>query len=152
LGFEISLTHSVNADREFVFDWWTDLSTEDCRLVKPLKNRQIISKTADLIVLRDEEEMYFRRMAFDVKVTLERPQRWISEYDGKDARARSEYALRSERNGTTTLSYHTRIEPKGFFTKIFSPVVKPFVKHVFAGEMKVFIRALEDDYRKNRIG
>ncbi len=148
MAFEISLTRSISADREFVFDWWTDLSPEDSRLVKPLKNRQIISRTPNLIVLRDEEEMYFKRMTFDVKVTLERPDRWISEYDGKDARARSEYSLISEKDGTTLLSYRTRIEPKGFLTKIFSPVVKPFVKHVFVSEMKVFTRALEDDYRE----
>ena len=149
-AFEISITCSIRAGREFAFDWWTDLSPEDSTLVKPLKNRQIISKTPKLIVLRDEEEMYFRRMVFDVKVTLERPERWISEYDGKDARARSEYTMSSEQDGTTTLSYHTRIEPKGFLTKLFSPAVKPFVKHVFAGEMKVFIRALEEDYRKSK--
>ena len=149
VAFEISLMRNIRADREFVFDWWTDLSAGDSTLVKPLKKREIISKTPELILLRDEEQMYFRTMVFDVRVTLERPERWISEYDGKDARARSEYTLRSERRGTTTLSYHTRIEPKGFFTKIFSPMVKPFVKRVFVGEMKVFIRALEEDYRKS---
>jgi hypothetical protein len=126
-----------------LFDWWTDLSPEDSSLVKLLKRRQIISRTPQLILLHDEEQMYFKRMAFDVKVTLERPERWISEYDGKDARARSEYALKSEDNGSTTLSYHTRIEPKGFFTKAFSPFVKPFVRRVFAGEMKIFVRTLE---------
>jgi hypothetical protein len=152
MTFEISLTCNIKAYREFVFDWWTDLSPEDSTLVKPLKSRRIISKTPELILLRDEEEMYFRRMAFDVKVTLEKPKRWISEYDGRDARARSEYTLKSERDGTTTLSYHTRIEPKGFFTKIFSPVVKPFVKRVFAGEVKMFVRALEEDYRKSKQG
>ena len=149
---EITITRNIKADREFVFDWWTDLSPEDCSLVKPLKKRQIISKTPDLILLRDEEEMYFRRMAFDVQVTLERPERWISEYAGKDARARSEYTLRSERDGTTMLSYRTRIEPKGFFTRLFSPVVEPFVKRVFTAEMKIFIRALEEDFQKKRIG
>jgi hypothetical protein len=133
-----------------VFDWWTDLSPEDSRLVKPLKNRQIISKTSNVIVLRDEEEMYLRRMAFDVKVTLERPERWISEYDGKNATAKSEYVLRPEKDGTTTLSYHTKIEPKGFLTKLLSPIVKPFVKRVFSGEMKVFIRTLELDYQKSK--
>jgi hypothetical protein len=90
--------------------------------------------------------MYFRRMAFDVRVTLERPERWVAEYDGKDARARSEYVLRQENDGTTTLSYHSRVEPRGFFTKVFSPVVKPFVERVFAGEMKTFIQKLEGDY------
>jgi hypothetical protein len=150
LAFEISLTRNINADKEFVFDWWTDLTPDDSRLVKPLKSRHIISKTPNLIVLRDEEEMYFRRMAFDVKVTLERPERWISEYDGKDARARSEYTLRSENDKTTSLSYHSRIEPKGFFTKLFSHIVKPFVKRVFAGEFKIFIRTLELDYLKSK--
>ena len=152
MTFEIFLTRSISADKEFVFDWWTDLSPEDSKLVKPLKNRQIISRTPNLIVLRDEEEMYFRRMTFDVKVTLEKPERWVSEYDGKDARARSEYTLVSEKDGTTLLSYRTRIEPKGFLTKVFSLVVKPFVKRVFANEMKIFIRVLEDDYRKKRTG
>jgi hypothetical protein len=150
LTFEFSLTRIIEADREFVFDWWTDLSPEDSKLVKPLKNRQIISRTPKLIVLRDEEEMYFRKMVFDVKVALDRPERWVSEYEGRDARARSEYTLISEENGTTMLTYHTRIEPKGFFTKVFSPIVKPFVKRVFVGEMKLFIRALEDDYREKR--
>jgi len=149
--FEISLTRNIRTNMEFVFDWWTDLSPTDSTLVKPLKSRQIISKTHELILLRDEEQMYFRKMAFDVKVTLERPKRWISEYDGKDVRARSEYVLRSEKDGTTALSYHTTIEPKGFFTKIFSPMVKPFVKRVFVGEMKVFIRTLEEDYRKSKL-
>ena len=118
--------------------------------MKPLKSRRIISKTPQIILLHDEEQMYFRRMAFDVKVTLKKPERWISEYDGKDARARSEYTLRLEKDGTTTLSYHTTIEPKGFLTKIFSPLVKPFVERVFADEMKVFIRTLEEDYRKSK--
>jgi hypothetical protein len=148
VAFEISLVRKINADREFVFDWWTDLSPDDSKLVKPLKSRHIISKTDNLILLRDEEEMYFKRMAFDVKVSLERPERWISEYDGKQARARSEYTLGLEKDGMTTLSYHTSIEPKGFLTRLFSPVVKPFVKRVFAAEMKIFIQTLENDYRR----
>lgn len=146
MAFEISLTRKVRADREFVFDWWTDLSPEDSGLVKPLKSRSVVSRTPQLILLRDEEVMYFRRMTFDVKVTLERPERWVAEYDGKEAHARSEYRLRQEEDGTTTLSYHSRVEPTGFFTRIFSPVAKPFVKRVFAGEMKTFVSALEEDY------
>jgi hypothetical protein len=148
MAFEISLTRKIKADREFVFDWWTDLSPDDSKLVKPLKRRSVVSRTPELIVLRDEEEMYFRRMAFDVRVTLERPERWVAEYDGKDARARSEYVLRQESDGTTTLSYRSRVEPRGFLTRVFSPVVKPFVKRVFAGEMKTFIQTLEEDYDK----
>ena len=150
MAFEISLTRSIRADKEFVFDWWTDLSPEDSSLVKPLKSRNVISRTPQLILLRDEEEMYFRRMVFDVRVTLERPDRWIAEYEGKDARARSEYNLRQEDDGTTTLSYRSRVEPSGFLTKAFSPLVKPFVRRVFAGEIRTFIRVLEEDYSKGR--
>ena len=73
MAFEISLFRVIKADIEFVFDWWTDLSSDDSLIVKPLKSRRIVSKSTNLIILRDEEEMYFRRMAFDVKVTLERP-------------------------------------------------------------------------------
>ena len=146
LAFEISFTKSIKADREFVFDWWTDLSSDDSSLVKPLKRRDVVSRTPETILLRDEEEMYFKRMVLDVKVTLERPERWVAEYDGKDARARSEYRLQQEGDGSTTLFYHTRIEPKGHLTKAFSPVVKPFVRRVFAGEMNAFIRSLEEDF------
>jgi hypothetical protein len=148
VAFEISLTRRIRADKEFVFDWWTDLSPEDSRLVKPLKSRNVISRTSQLILLHDEEEMYFRRMAFDVRVTLERPDRWTAEYEGKDARAISEYNLRKEEDDTTTLSYHSRVEPSGFLTNAFSPLVKPFVRRVFAGEMRTFIRVLEEDYSK----
>jgi hypothetical protein len=150
MAFEIFITRKIKADKEFVFDWWTDLSPEDASLVKPLKNRQIVSRTPSTILLRDEEEMYFRRMKFDVKVSLERPERWVSEYNGKDASAISEYFLTAEKDGTTMLSYHTRIEAKGLFTRIFSPIVKMFVKRVFTSEMKVFIRTLESDYRNRK--
>jgi hypothetical protein len=150
LAFEISITRQIRADKEFVFDWWTDLSPDDANLVKPLKSRAIISRTSDTILLRDEEQMYLRKMAFDVKVTLHRPGSWISEYDGKDAKAKSEYYLRSEQDGSTILEYHTKIEPKGFLTSLVSPLVKPFVKRVFANEMKIFINALERDYRNRR--
>ncbi len=148
MAFEISLTRSIRADKEFVFDWWTDLSPEDSGLVKPLRKRSVISRTPQLILLRDEEEMYLKRMTFDVRVALERPDRWTAEYEGKDARARSEYNLRREEDGTTVLSYHSRVEPLGFLTKAFSPLVKPFVRRVFAAEMRTFIRVLEEDYSK----
>ncbi len=148
--FEISLVRNINAGMEFVFDWWTDLSPDDASLVKPLKERKVLSKTENVILLQDEEQMYFKKMKFEVKVTLERPKRWISEYDGNDARARSEYNLTANKDGTTTLSYHTKIEPKGSFTNAFSFLVKPFVKRIFAGEMKIFIRRLEEDYNVQR--
>ena len=146
LAFENSLLRKIRADKEFVFDWWTDLSSKDSQLVKPLKQRYVVSKSPTIIMLQDEEEMYFKKMKFDVKVSLERPDRWISEYDGKSASARSEYTLKSNQDGSTTLHYHTKIQPKGALTSFFSPVVKPFVKHVFAGEMKIFIRTLEEEY------
>jgi hypothetical protein len=150
--FEISIKQYIKAEREFVFDWWTDFSPEDTTLVKPLKSRRIVSKTPDLILLRDEEEMYFKRMVFDVKVTLKRPERWTSEYEGKDASARSEYILRSNEDSTTTLFYHTRIGPKGSFTKLFSPIINPFVRRIFVAEMRIFAQRLEEDYvKKQRI-
>jgi hypothetical protein len=150
LAFEISLTRNIGADREFVFDWWTDLSSEDTGLAKPLKSRKIISRTPQAILLHDEEEMYSRRMAFEVKVTLERPEKWVAEYDGRDAHAKSEYLLRQEADGSTSLFYHTRIEPRGFLTKLFSPVVKPFVRRVLVGEMKGFIKTLEEEYGRRQ--
>lgn len=151
MAFEISLVRRIKADKEFVFDWWTDLSPEDSKLVKPLKSRNIISKNGNVILLRDEEEMYFKRMAYDVKVTLEKPNGWISEYEGRDAHAKSEYNLRQEMDGTTTLSYHTRIEPKEFLTRAFSLFVRPFVQRVFSGEMKIFIRTLEKEYSERKL-
>ena len=146
MAFEISLERKIAADREFVFDWWTDLTPEDSKLVKPLKSRRIISRSQELIVLEEEEQMYFKKMKYMARVTLERPDRWVSEYDGKDATAVSQYVLKSE-GSSTILRYHTRIEPKGLLTKTFSFLVKPFVKRIFAGEFKVFIQTLEEDYR-----
>lgn len=149
MAFEISISRTISAPKEFVFDWWTDLSPNDSKLVKPLKAREVISRTPETIMLRDEEEMYLKKMIFDVKVSLARPDRWIAEYEGKDARATSEYVLNSS-GSNTILTYHTSIEPKGFLTTLFSPVVKPFVKHVFSAEMNVFIRTLEHEYNENK--
>ncbi len=148
MTFEISLTRHINADRDYVFDWWTDLSPDDTRLVKPLKKRQIISKTANLLVVRDEEQMYFKKMSFEVRVTLDKPSRLISEYDGSAASARSEYLLQSVDKSESLLFYHTRIKPKGFLTNLFSPLIKPFVRRIFANEMNVFIHSLEESYAK----
>jgi hypothetical protein len=142
----ISVSKSIKADREFVFDWWTDLSPEDVKLVKPLKSRKIISKNPHEILLQDEEEMYFKKMRYDVRVMLFRPAKWISEYEGKDATAKSTYSLTSEADGCTTLHYSTSIEPKGFLTRTFSCIVKPFVRRVFVGEMDIFIGTLENEY------
>jgi hypothetical protein len=115
-------------------------------LVKPLKSRKILSKTPEKILLHDAEQMYFRKMEFDVEVTLHRPESWTSVYTGKIADARSDYNLRPETDGSTTLMYKTMIEPKGFFTRIFSPIIKPFIKRVFVGEMDVFILTMEKDF------
>lgn len=150
MTFEISISRNIKADKEFVFDWWTDLSPDDAKLVEPLKKRTVLSRTAETILLEDEEELYFKRMKFDVKVTLHRPESWISEYDGKDARAKSIYKLSPEEDGSTTLSYHSKIEPKGFLMSIFSPVIKPFIARVFASEMKVFVQELEADFSKQK--
>jgi len=148
--FEVSLTGKIRADREFVFDWWMDFSADDSSLVKPLKRRSVISKTPQMILLHDEEELYFKKMAFDVKVTLQRPEGWVAEYSGKDAHARSEYALSETGDGNTILSYHTKVEPTGFLTNFFSPIVKPFLRRVFANEMKTFIMSLEEDDAKRK--
>lgn len=149
MAFEVSLTKEIRANREFVFDWWTDLSSQDSGLVKPLKSRTVLSKTPQLILLHDEEEMYFKKMVFDVKVTLHRPEKWLAEYDGKVAHARSQYTLREE-GRNTVLSYHTKVEPSGSLTNVLSPIVKLFVKRVFASEMETFIKALEEDYAKHK--
>lgn len=150
MAFDISVTRTIKADQEFVFEWWTDLSSDDAKLVKPLKSRKILSRTPTTVILQDEEEMYFRRMKYDVKVTLDRPRMWVSEYEGKVAKAKSEYVLSQGREGSTILSYHTHIEPRGFLTNLFSPIIKHFVKRVFAGEMTVFIRTLEAEYRQKQ--
>ncbi len=151
MTFEISIRRKIRANRDFVFEWWTDLSPDDTKLVRPLKSRKIVLRTPEKIALRDEEEMYFRRMQFDVEVTLQKPDRWISEYCGTAGSARSEYTLKSESDGSTTLLYHTKIEPRGFLTRTFSPLVKPLVKRVFVSEMDIFIKTLENDFAQHKV-
>jgi hypothetical protein len=150
--FEIFITRKIHASMEFTFDWWTDLSPDDPNLVKPLKSRRIISRTPTVVRLEDEEDMYFRRMKFQVEVFLERPKKWRAIYEGKVARATSEYVLNSEIDGTTTMKYHSMIEPKGFLTNLFSPIVKFFVRRIFEGEMDIFNRTLEAEFREKAPG
>ena len=149
--FEISITKSIKADRSFVFDWWTDLSPDDCKLVKPLKNRTILSRSQNRILLRDEERMYFKKMVFDVEVTLHRPDSWIAEYHGASANAKSEYVLEAEADSSTILFYNSRIQPKGVLTRLFSPLVRPFVKRIFVNEMEIFIKTLERDFASRKV-
>jgi hypothetical protein len=151
MAIKIAIEKLVNADLNYVFDWWTDLSSDDSKLVKPLKSRKIISKTDSEILLEDEEEMYFKKMKFKVRVILHRPDRWVSEYAGDAATARSEYVLKSESSSRTLLSYNTVIEPSDFFIRFFAPLVRPFIRRVFASEMDIFIRTLEQDYVNHKI-
>lgn len=151
MTIRFEMTRTIKATPEFVFEWWTDLGPDDAKLVKPLKRRVIISRTPDKIQLQDEEQMYFQRMKLDVTVTLDRPYGWIAEYDGKSARARSEYRLRSPTHGTTILNYCTAIEPNGFFTRLFSPLAKRLIKRVFASEMSIFIETLEQEFEGEKI-
>jgi len=118
--------------------------------MRPLKNRTVVSKTPQLVPFRDEEEMYFKRIVFDVRVTLRRPDGWDAECDSKEAHARSECTLRKDGDGSTVLSYHAKVEPAGFPTNIFSPVARPFVKRVFSNEMETFIKALEEGYGRQK--
>lgn len=145
MPIEFTISRKIRADQNFVFDWWTDLRPEDAKLVKPLKAREIISKTRDKIVLHDTEQMYFKRMEFDVIVTLRRPGSWTSEYNGNSAQARSEYRLEHGPKGSTILNYSTAIRPNGSIIRFFSPIVKPFIKRIFVSEMDIFIATLERD-------
>ena len=145
MAIEISLARKIKASPEFVFDWWTDLLPDDSKLVRPLKSRKVVSKSPDRIVVHDSEQMYFKKMEFDVEVAMHRPDSWIAEYRGNTACARSVYQLKSEPEGTV-LNYSTKIEPRGFMMNLFSPFVKPFVKKVFVGEINVFIKTLEKEY------
>jgi hypothetical protein len=151
MPFEISIVRKIHADQGFVFDWWTDLSSDDSKLVKPLKKRNILSKSDDKILLHDEEEMYFKKMSFDVVVTLMKPDSWIAEYTGAFAKAKSEYKLVTNSEQTTMLVYHSKIEPSGFFTRLFSPVVRYFVKRVFEEEMDIFIQTLEEEFSRTEL-
>jgi len=153
MPFEIRLEYTIHADKEFIFDWWTDLSPDDTRLAKPLESRKIISRSPTDIVLEDEEVIFGRKMAYNVRVTLNKPLfSWVAEYDGKDAKARSEYRLVSEGpNGNTTrLLYHSTVLTKGFLTNLFSPIVRYFVKRVFRREIEEFSMAIEKEYGTNR--
>jgi hypothetical protein len=144
--FEISIKKNIKAEQSFVFDWWTDLSPDDCKLVKPLVGRTILSRSQDRILLHDEERMYFKKMAFDVEVTLHKPDSWIAEYNGASAKAKSEYVLKAEADNSTTLFYKSTIHPTRLLTRLFSPLVQPFVKRIFVSEMKIFINTLEKDF------
>jgi hypothetical protein len=146
LTFEINLQRKIYANRDFIFNWWTDFSSSDTSLAKPLKSREVVSKNPTTILLRDEELILFRRMKFDVKVMLDRPNGWTAEYKSSVANARSEYKLIPLDKNSTNLFYRSIVEPKGFFTNLFSPIIKYLVKRVFSNEMKVFAKAIEKEY------
>src|SRR5579885_2728921 len=141
MAFEIELEYLIFADIEFVFDWWTDLSPQDTKLAKPLKSREIISKSPTQILLRDEEVILGRKMIFDVRVTLNSQEHsWIAEYSGKIAKATSEYKLISEQPSEdsrrvrciTILSYHPTTHRNVFLSTLGCPQIRPFVKKVFS--------------------
>jgi hypothetical protein len=150
MTIRIALSRRVGAPREFVFDWWTDLQSTDTELVEPLKKRTMISRSSNLLVLRDEEQMYWKKMVFDVRVTLSRPESWVAEYSGDAATARSEYRLSALDGDTTLLSYQSSIEPSGVLTRAFAPVVAPFIKRIFASEMDTFNATLEREFIASR--
>ena len=134
---------------DFVFKWWTDLSEKDSKYVKPLKSRDIIEKKENIIIVEDGVKILGRKMKYKVRVTLNPPYEWLAEYEGSVAKAISRYKI-SEVGEGTRLDYESHIEPRGWFTRLFSPIISRFLIRVFSTEMDAYCRALEDEFSMRR--
>tara|TARA_B100001013_G_C24584095_1_gene431910 strand:- start:682 stop:1131 length:450 start_codon:yes stop_codon:yes gene_type:complete len=134
---------------EIVYAWWTDLQSTDSKLVKPLKSRKIISKSDDIII-EDVVKLFGKEMRYTVKVILKPPYEWKAEYNGTAATAVSKYKLTLV-DGKTQFNYQSNIYPKGYLTKIFFPIIKLFIQHIFSKEMDEYNKKLEEDWISNKL-
>lgn len=139
--------YSIHASRNFVFDWFADLSSEDTKLAKPLKERKIISRSPSEIRLQDIEVILGKEIKLDVRVLFSRSDySWTGIYTSNTADARSEYRLFAEGPDRTMLRYHSVIMPHGFFTKLVSPIIAYAVKRTFRSEFDGFKKAIELEF------
>ena len=74
------------------------------------------------------------------------PNKWVAEYKGKMATARSEYNL-EESGEDTVIEYSTRIQAKGLI-RIFMPLAKYGIKITFSSEMNKYNEQLIKDLQQ----
>ncbi len=144
----LEITKIVRAPREVVFNWWTDLADADSSLVKPLKDRRVLTREGDVTYVDDTVKILGRTMKYSVKVTVYPPDRWVAEYSGRVADATSTYQLIEIPEGTKML-YSSEVRPKGILTKIAFPIIRWMVERVFSKEMDDYNGALEEEWRLN---
>ncbi len=147
--------YSIQASRDFIFDWFSDLSPDDVKLAKPLKQRKIISRSPTEARLEDTEVILGKRINLDVQVFYNRSDySWSGIYTSGIADARSEYRLLiggfSVGTTTTILKYRSTIFPKGLFTKLISPIIGFAVKRTFEKEFEAFKKAIEHDHAEEQ--
>ncbi len=142
----IRITKIVRAPKDFTFKWWTDLHSNDSEIVTPLKSRKIISKTKERIQVEDIVRILGLKMKFNAIVRMYPPNKWVAEYKGKMATARSEYNL-EESGEDTVIEYSTRIQAKGLI-RIFMPLAKYGIKITFSSEMNKYNEQLIKDLQQ----
>jgi hypothetical protein len=148
LPIHTEFEYSIQASRDFVFDWFQDLSPDDTKLAKPLKERKVLSKSPTEAKIQDTETILGKKVNLDVHVLYNRSDySWTGTYTSNLAEAKSEYKLSSESAERTTLRYNSTIVPKGFFPKLVSPIIAYAVKRTFKGEFDVFKTAIESEFK-----
>ena len=85
-------------------------------------------------------------MKFNAIVRMYPPNKWVAEYKGKMATARSEYNL-EESGEDTVIEYSTRIQAKGLI-RIFMPLAKYGIKITFSSEMNKYNEQLIKDLQQ----
>lgn len=118
----------------------------DAELVVPLKSRRVIKRTGNQIVVEDMVKILGRTMKYLCTVELYPPSRWVAKYSGEVADATSTYMLFDD-EGETRMEYTSEIRPKGFFTRLALPLVKPAVRRTFSKEMDDYKSRLEAEWR-----
>ena len=147
MAINTKFEYSIRASRDFVFEWFTDLSPEDTKIAEPLKVRKIISRSSTEIRLQDVEEMLGRRIKLDVQVLLNRPAyHWTAIYKSDMADARAEYQLSAEAPDRSGLKYESKLMLKGSFANLLSPFIGLAIKRTFKKELDIFTRAIELDF------
>ena len=143
----IKITKTIKAPLNFTFNWWTDLHANDSKIVTPLKSRKIVSKNKKKIQTEDIVRILGLKMKFNSTVRIYPPNKWIAEYEGKMATAKSEYTLK-EFGENTVIEYSTNIQAKGLI-RIFMPLAKYGIKITFSSEMSKYNNQLLKDLKQN---
>ncbi len=107
-----TLTKTIKAPIQFVFDWCTDFREDDYKLTDSSSRRTMYNRSGEKVVYVDEERVGGEVRRSKSEVSLFPPNRWVLNAEGDVENEEGEYQLETKGKSATVLTMTFRVSHK----------------------------------------